>query len=53
MKKQFFTIFLASLLFFGLVYGVLVNTLFKTTSSADPTQDLEAEDPIEDRKSVV
>lgn len=48
MKKQFFTIFLASLLFFGLVYGVLVNTLFKTTSSADPTQDLEAEDPIEE-----
>ncbi len=48
MKKQFFVIFLVSLLFFGLIYGILVNTLFKTTSAADPTQDLETENPIDE-----
>ncbi|MDY0236183.1 MAG: LCP family protein [Gudongella sp.] len=45
MKKQFFMIFLSSLLFFGLVYGVLANTLFKDVSSSEPDIGLETENP--------
>lgn len=50
MKKQFFTIFLASLLVFGLVYGVLANTLFKVTSAESESPQLEADNPIEEEQ---
>lgn len=48
MKKQFITIFLASLVVFGLVYGVLANTVFKPTVAEEPSPDLEVVEPIEE-----
>lgn len=48
MKKQFITIFVASLLVFGLIYGVLANTLFKSTSAEELDPEVETDNPIQE-----
>lgn len=48
MKKQFFTIFLASLLVFGLVYGVMAKSLLKDDLSDETELGLEDEDLLDE-----
>lgn len=52
MKKQFFMIFSVSLLFFGLVYGVLGNTLFEGKPAEGKTPEVEVENPIEEEEEA-
>lgn len=47
MKKQFITVFLASLVVFGLVYSILANTVFKPTVAEEYNKEPDVENPID------